>query len=204
MDYIYGRRILNRPTHNGKNLLAVQSTYVKRASNFKSEMNNYFKSSSPCTTYANQGICGTRHYDTTIVFDLNMVPMYSDTYFYFNRSKEGRLYGLSGTQVDEIIRRRDKAFKTQSKGTHYCFNMDTDEHRPCIFTGFCLSRDTHKRLIMYQHSYLFKIKSYQEMKHSATSVLLSWNFNGYLTLDKAYFVPFRLFPKSLRRILTPI
>ena len=56
--------------------------------------------------------------------------------------KNKLLQGLSGGSVDDLIRTRNKNFKTFAKKTNHIFEMAEDQDLPCVFTEFSLERYT--------------------------------------------------------------
>lgn len=82
-----------------------------------------------------------------------MLPMPSDPALYAMMEK-GRLKGLSGTYVDDMVRCGDAGFRKISHRTFERFEMDEDTEPPCTFTGFRLSRDNDGLLSLDQATYV--------------------------------------------------
>lgn len=52
------------------------------------------------------------------------------------------LHGLRGGYVDELIKAADRHFRRVAQGTREKFDLEEDIRRPCIFSGFALTRST--------------------------------------------------------------
>lgn len=84
-----------------------------------------------------------------------MLTLRSDPALYINKDK-GKLIGLSGTYVDDIMRVGNDQFRKLSKKTNDMFEMAEDEEIPCRFTGFKLERD-NGIINLQQSEYLSKL-----------------------------------------------
>ena len=89
--------------------------------------------------------------------DLEMKPFRSDPALYMLMS-EGRLRGLAGGYVDDLIRAGDDHFKKVASRTNKRFEMAEDKSLPCTFAGFSLSRDKKCGFIQSQHQYLRRLQ----------------------------------------------
>ncbi len=87
--------------------------------------------------------------------DLDMKPFKLDhaLYYYINN---GKLKGLSGSYIDDIIRTGDEEFKQMSNKTNRKFEMAADEELPSEFTGFIIKRQNENIFISQSH-YLQKL-----------------------------------------------
>lgn len=90
--------------------------------------------------------------------DLSMNPLPSGSALFCYNTSTSLLKGLSGTYVDEMIRVGSPAFYEMAKTTHRLFKIGPDDHPPCTFTGFHLSRNPTDHLVFDQHAYLAKIR----------------------------------------------
>lgn len=66
----------------------------------------------------------------------------------------GKIHGLSGRHVEDIIRARNEDFKKVSRKTHESFEIDDEKELPCDFTGFELSKNANGYILHDQHDYL--------------------------------------------------
>ena len=89
--------------------------------------------------------------------DLGMVPLRSDPSLYALKSN-GKLEGLAGGYVDDLIRTGTPRFKNLSLKTNEMFDMAADQELPCIFTGFSLHRGVDNVILLEQHEYLRKLE----------------------------------------------
>ena len=89
--------------------------------------------------------------------DLGMKPLRSDPVLY-TLIVNGRLRGLSGGYVDDVIRAGDAHFQKVALKTREKFEMAEDKKLPCTFTGFSLSPDENGGFIQDQHQYLRKLE----------------------------------------------
>lgn len=106
-----------------------------------------------------------------------------------NKIRNGSFYCFQGTYVDEIFHMADKYFKILSKDTHYCFSMGPNGHLSCILTCSHLSRDSQKRLIMDQYSYLTNRNLIQKNKSFrnflCSRMKFSWIYKSKLDISCA-------------------
>lgn len=70
----------------------------------------------------------------------------------------GKLIGLSGGYVDDLIRTGSDRFHEVSRKTHESFQMDEDEAVPCEFSNFSLIQDSSGCLLQYLNEYLRKLE----------------------------------------------
>lgn len=90
--------------------------------------------------------------------DLEMTPFRSDPALY-RIMTDGVLTGLSGGYVDDLLRAGTSKFRELAQRTNQRFEMGEDEHIPCTFSGFSLSRNTADgSLEQNQHFYLQKLE----------------------------------------------
>lgn len=90
--------------------------------------------------------------------ELGMKPMRSDQAL-FVWIHDQDLQGLSGCYVDDILRTGNQNFAIHANQTRKRFEMAEDEHLPCTFTGFVISKTASGDYIIDQHDYLRKLES---------------------------------------------
>lgn len=131
-----------------------------------------------------------------------MATIYSDPSLYCNGIENGIIYGIYWIYV-AIIRTGDQYFRKQSKGTHsriYMSSMTAFLESSLMSTSTVIHRKDPSWIKIPTSPIL---RPYKQMYTSATFVPPACNLHGYLTIDHAFLVPFRLFYKSFWQISTP-
>lgn len=89
--------------------------------------------------------------------ELGMKPLRSDPALY-TKLQNGRINGLSGTYVDDILRAGTFEFRNFCLKTNQRFEMAPNNELPCVFAGFSIERDAYGTVILNQRDYIYALK----------------------------------------------
>ena len=88
---------------------------------------------------------------------LQMKPTKTDPLLYFS-FRHGKLEGINGYYVDELLRTGTLGFKKYCEKTDERFETSGDESLPLTFAGFTLSKRRNSFYVMDQNFYLKKLE----------------------------------------------
>ena len=136
---------------------------TKRIPEFKINADQCLKLVKPLYGLCDAGDLWSSTMDKHHRLALEMVPLRSEPACYI-KHEDGKLVGISGSYVDDLLRAGKKSFRDECRKTYEAFDMGEEEDLPCDFTGFYLRRDGDS-ILQHQRSHL---KNSETLQSSAT------------------------------------